>query len=157
MGSVQRSLISYQGIDSCQYTNIKNFKQFNIDYIFCIPCQKPNIEQVIKVSVEPCVEHHEVVKTPVGISLEGQEVTGYKLLVSGDMKLKVEYVADEPTQSVHTAHTTFPFCSYIVLPATFNPSSMIFPTIAVEDVFSEQMDCRCVYNNITMLLVADIC
>lgn len=157
MSSVQKGLITYQGIDSECFENMMNFKQFNIDNVFQIPCHKPNIEQIVKVWVHTCIEHFELVKTPVGVSLEGQEVTGFKLLVSGDLSTKIEYVADESSQSVHTAHAKIPFCNYVVLPKDFNPNSMIFPSVSVEDIFADQIDCRCVYTNVTMLLVAEIC
>lgn len=157
MGSLQKGLTTYYGIDNYQFENLTNFKQFSMDYVFCIPCKKPNIEKIVKVWVDSSIEHYEVVKTPVGISLEGSEVTGYKLLISGDISLRVEYIADEPTQTVHTAHTLIPFCSYIVMPVNFNPDSMILPSISIEDVYSEKIDCRSIYNNVTMLLIADIC
>lgn len=157
MKSIQRELISYNGISSCDYNDIPNFKQFNTDYVFCIPDVKPDIEQITKVWVDACVVDSEVIKTPVGTSLEGQNITGYKLLVCGDMNLKIEYVACEATQSVHTAHTTFPFCGYVVLPKDVNPNAIITATVEIEDIFSEQKDLRCVYNNITMMIIADIC
>lgn len=157
MSKVQRNLIEYNGISKCSYNNLPNFKQVNLDYIFCIPESKPNIEQIVKVWADGCVINTEVVKTPIGNSLEGQIVTGYKLLVCGDINLKVEYVACEASQSMHTAHTTFPFCGYIVLPQGVNPNSIIKASIAIEDILTEQMDLRCIYNNITMLLIADIC
>lgn len=157
MGKINRDLIEYNGISMCPYKNLPHFKQVNTDYIFCIPDQKPDIEQIVKVWAEGCIIETEVIKTPVGTSLEGQNVTGYKLLVCGDLKLKIEYVACEVTQSVHTAHTTFPFCGYVVLPGNINPNAIIKANIAIEDIFSEQIDLRCIYNNITMMIIVDVC
>lgn len=156
MAKVHRDLIEYNGIDRCPF-NSDFFKQINLDFIFCIPEQKPNIEQILKVWVKPCIVHQEIVKTPVGLSLEGQNVTGKKLMISGDMKIKIEYVACSSEQPVHTAHTVFPFCSYVVLPSDFNENAIITASALVEDVLSEQMDLRCIYNNITMMVIADIC
>lgn len=157
MGTIQRDLVSYNGISSCQYKDLANFRQLNTDYVFCIPDQKPDIEQIVKVWADACVIDSEVIKTPVGTSLEGQNLTGYKLLVCGEIKLKVEYVACERTQSLHTAHTVFPFCGYVVLPKDINPNSIIKASVAIEDIFSEQMDLRCIYNNVTMMIIADVC
>jgi len=157
MGKVERNLIEYNGISTCKSTNIRNFRQTNIDYVFCIPTQKPNIEQVVKVWAKACVLSQKLVKTPKGTSLEGQTVTGYKLMVDGDINLKIEYVALETEQSLHTAHTTFPFCGYVVLPEDFNPNSIVSSSVAIEDIYSEQLDLRCVYNNITMMIIADVC
>lgn len=157
MGKISRNLIEYNGITQCKYKSVPYFKQTNEDYVFCIPNQKPDIEQIVKVWVDGCVLDTELVKTPVGTSLEGQNMTGYKLLVCGDINLRVEYVALEETQSVHTAHTTFPFCGYVVLPGDINPNSIIKASISIEDILSEQIDKRCIYNNITIMLIADIC
>lgn len=157
MGKVIRDLVEYNGISMGSYKNMPSFKQMNKDFVFCIPEAKPNIEQIIRVWVEGCVLSSQLVKTPVGISLEGQTATGYKLLVSGEIKLKVQYVACNPTQSVHIAHTNFPFYGDVVLPADTNPNALIRASIAIEDIFSEKTDCRCIYNNITMMLVADVC
>lgn len=157
MGKVVRDLIEYNGISMSAYKNMPNFKQMNKDFMFCIPDAKPDIEQIIRVWVDGCVIGTQLVKTPVGTSLEGQTVTGYKLLVAGELNLKVQYVACNTVQSVHTAHTTFPFCADVVLPADTNPNAIVRASIAIEDIFSEQLDCRCIYNNITMMIVADVC
>lgn len=156
MGSVVRGLIEYSGISTCGVKDLKNFRQVNFEGEFCVPCEKPDIEQIVKVYTDIDICNHEVIETPIGISLEGQEVTGYKLLVSGDIKYKIQYAADEVTQSVHTFHHCSPFCGYIVLPKKFNESSYISPYVVIEDVSVEQMDSRCIYSNITLLLVANI-
>ena len=157
MSSITRNLIEYHGISACNYEQMPYFKQINVDYTFCVPSQKPDIEQVVRVWVTPCIVEKKIVKTPIGTSLEGQQVTGHKLMVSGDIQYKVQYVANETTQSLHTAHTTYPFCGYVVLPEKFSLNTIISASVAVEDIYSDQMDLRCIYNNITMMIIADIC
>lgn len=157
MGKVIKDLVEYNGISALTDDNLKNFKQMNVDYTFCIPDVKPNIDQLIKVWIDSCIVESKLVKTPIGTSLEGQIVTGYKLLIAGDLFLKIEYSACNSTGSVHTAHTTIPFCGYIVLPSDINPYYIVKPGIVIEDIFSDTIDCRCVYNNITFALVAEIC
>lgn len=157
MGTIQRNLISYTGISNCKASNILYFKQLNIDYTLCIPNKKPNIDQIVRVWVDTDVIDTEIIKTPICTSIEGQVLTGYKLLVCGDIKLKIEYMACDTTQSVHTAHTSVPFCGDIVLPSNININSLIKSSVLVEDITSDRLDCRCIYNNITMMLIADIC
>ncbi|MEG0857421.1 MAG: DUF3794 domain-containing protein [Terrisporobacter sp.] len=157
MENIQKNLILYNGISNCKPSNIQYFNQINIDFTLCLPKQKPDIDQITKVWIDTCIVESEIIKTPIGTSLEGQILTGYKLLVCGDIKLKIEYIACDTTQSVHSAHTVIPFCEYIVLPTNTNPNTLINPSIIVEDIFSEQLDCRCIYNNITMMLIANIC
>ncbi|MEG0013671.1 MAG: DUF3794 domain-containing protein [Cellulosilyticaceae bacterium] len=157
MATNMRGLIEYHGIDDCAYENLPYFNQINTDFTFCVPTQKPDIEQITKVWAKPCIVQKKIVKTPKGVSLEGQNITGYKLMVVGDIQYKVEYVANEATQSLHTAHTTIPFCGYIVLPEKFNVNSILTTSIILEDIYSEQVDIRCIYNNVTMMLVTDLC
>lgn len=157
MSKITRDLIEYNNINEHCIKNVENFKQTNIDYLFCIPDQKPDIEQIVKVWAHPCIKCEKLVKTPVGTSLEGQTITGYKYLIEGYITLKIEYVALEAEQSLHTAHTDIPFCSYVVLPQKFNERSLINPSILIEDINSMQMDCRCIYNNITFMTIVDLC
>lgn len=157
MANIQRDLIEYSGVDTCTIKDKKNFTQLNIEEVFCIPMEKPDIEQINKVWVKGCVSCQEVVKTPIGKSIEGQILTGYKLLVCGEINLRVQYVACEATQTVHTTNSIFPFCAYVVLPADLNPNSIIKPSIIIEDVFSDQLDDRCIYNNVTLMIIVDIC
>lgn len=157
MAKVFRDLIEYNNINNHCVERVENFRQSNIDYTFCIPIQKPDIEQIVKVWVEPCIKCGKVIVTPVGRSLEGQTVTGHKYLIEGSINLKVEYVALEESQSLHTAHTEIPFCSYVVLPKDFNKNALITPNIVIEDINSTQMDCRCIYNNITFMAIVDLC
>lgn len=157
MGKKIRDLIEYNNINEYCVKNLETFKQTNVDYVFCIPNQKPDIEQIVKVWATPFIECEKLVKTPVGTSLEGQRITGYKYLIEGYITLKVEYVALETEQSLHTAHTDIPFCSYVVMPEGFNKNALITPSILIEDINSLQMDCRCIYNNITFMTIVDLC
>lgn len=156
MGTVIRNLIKYEGIEKCDYID-GVFKQINVDNIFGLPVVKPDIEQIVKVTTDAKILKYELIRTPIGKSLEGQNLTGYKLMIMGDINFKYQYVALEKTQSVHTAHDSVPFCSYIVMPKIFNPNSIVYPIIIVEDVNSEQVGNRCIYNNVTLMLSADIC
>lgn len=156
MSSIVRDLVEYSGISNCIKGTLKNFRQINFESTFCVPNQKPDIEQIVKVYAETSICKYEIVKTPIGTSLEGQELTGYKLLICGDINYKIQYVADESSQSVHTFHKCIPFCGYVVLPKNFNKESYVNPSALIEDIVVDQMDERCVYSNINMLLIADV-
>lgn len=156
MATVMRNLVQYEGVESCIHTE-GNFKQFNVDNTFCIPMVKPDIEQLVKVWAKVKIHSHKLIKTPVGESLEGQVLNGYKLILMGEISMKYEYVSLTKEQSVHTAHNTVPFCTYIVMPKDFNPVSSILPLLWIEDIYSEQLNNRCVYSNITIMASAEIC
>lgn len=157
MSSYNRELVQYNGIHTCMSPNLSIFRQQNIDHIFCIPCDKPSINQVLKVWVESFIVDFEIVKTSKGFSLERQEMTGFNLFISGNIKLKFEYVSDNKLQSIHTASTLFPFCAFVALPKKFEPNSSVYPIIYIEDILTKKVNSKCIYTNITFTLSADIC
>ena len=162
MGKFTRNLIEYSGVElvtdnCCMIKKSDSFKQTTIDINLCVPDEKPDIEQVVKVSIKTNIEKYTIVKTPVGISEEGQEITGYKLLLMGDFIIKIAYVADVTCQSMHSFHVIVPFCEYIVMPKDFSPLSIVTPEVYVEDIYVRQQDCRCLFGNITFMAIADIC
>lgn len=157
MQKVRRNLIEYNGINSSSLGDIKNFNQINLDYNFQVSNDKPNIGSINKVWIDTQIDHTQVIETPIGISIEGQRATGYKLLVSGDINIRIEYISDDIFSSVHTVQGKFPICNYITLPQNYSFSSIVFPYICIEDIYCEILNERTVYNNITIILVADVC
>lgn len=160
MNSFTRDLVQYSGIDSyiydeCYIGNTSNFKQSNIDLELCLPKQKPDIEQIVKVDVSTDIFKTRLIKTPKGKSFEGQIMTGYKLLILGQVKLKIRYVADEPEQSMHCFYAYIPFCDYIVMPKTTCNINPLVPEVYVEDIYIDKMNCRCLFSNLNIFLVVE--
>lgn len=152
MASTVRNLIEISGLADNLPANPTSFKQFSVQENLCIPQAKPDIEQIVKVIAEVVITSTKVIKTPVATSLEGQILTGKKLIVEGELVQKVEYVADEPTQSVHAAHFSVPFSTFIVLPGNFAIGTPVTVTGYIEDIFVEQIGKRCIFKNVTILL-----
>lgn len=156
MGTISRNLIKYEGIEVSNCAN-GTFKQTNIDNIFCLPIIKLDIERMVKVCAKANICKYKLINTPVGVSLEGQKLTGYKLIIMGEIEVKYEYITLEKSQGIHTAHSSVPFCSYIVMPDKFNPRNIVYPMVLIEDIHSEQINTRCIYTNFTIRLSANIC
>lgn len=157
MKRVLKELIEYNGIESSIYEKLINFKQFNIDNIFHLPEEKPDLEQIIKVWTNYEINEYTAIKTPIGMSCEGQILTGNKVFITGDLKIKVEYVSDKYCNSVHSSHFKMPFSSYVTLNASYNECSTLCPSIHIEDVYCEQLNSRSIYVNVTLMSVVDIC
>lgn len=155
MANFVNNLIEYAGVADNLPEAPKAFKQFNVQETMCIPTAKPDIEQIIKVMAEVIITSTRVIKTPKATSLEGQILTGYKLIVEGEVRQKVEYVADEPSQSVHAAHFNMPFSTFIILPEDFVIGTPLVVTGYIEDIYAQQIDKRCIFKNITVLLTAE--
>lgn len=98
--------------------------------ILCIPEQKPSIESILQVKVNVLVCSHEIICTCVG----------EKLVIEGVKHINIMYVADEPCQSVHSAHFDIPFCTFILLKEKNCEVVDIFA--AIEDIKIKQLDSR---------------
>lgn len=137
------------------------FTQISIPEILTIPEQKPDIEELVSVTVEPEIVASHLIDTPCVISYEGQLLSGKKLIVEVKLKEKITYIADEPTQSNHAAHFDQAVKSiFIVLPEelagtpiqTLLQQNMIVVTPYIEDIFVMMRDKRTIFKNITMLI-----
>lgn len=157
MISITRDLIEYYGIDDCLPLDPKNFKQINIEDEAYVPIEKPNIEQIVKVYTTAEIKTYKAIKTPKGTSLEGVRLTGHKLILEGEIKYKIQYVADSTSQSVHTFHYTTPFMSFIILPEDFKNTTFLTVSTFIEDIYINQIDCRSTYLNTTLLITAESC
>ena len=102
----------------------KYFKEELVSEILTIPPQKPDIERILDILVWPEVVNIKFIDTPVGMSNEGQYLSGNKLVVEINLKEKVTYVACEPTQSVHAAHYETLKSMFVILPSEIDGKSM---------------------------------
>ena len=157
MASIVKNLIEYAGLADPLPTlpTPSSFKQFSVMETVCLPHAKPDIEQIVKVMAEVVITNTHVIKTPISRSAEGQILTGFKLIVEGMVRQKIEYVADVPEQAVHAAHFDVPFSTFIVLPPGYVIGTPITVTGYIEDIFAQQVSKRCIFKNITILLVAE--
>jgi hypothetical protein len=154
MASFVNNLIEYAGIADSFPSHPTSFKQFTVQETLELPCAKPDIEQITRVMANVKITSTRVIKTPDATSAEGQILTGWKLIVEGELIQKVEYVADEPTQSVHAAHFSVPFSTFIVLPKTFTQGSIVNVVPYIEDIYAQQIGKRCIFKNVTIFLNA---
>ena len=156
MASIVKNLIEYSGLADTLPTNPLYFKQLSVQENLSIPDAKPDIEQIIKVMAQVVITSTRVITTPIARSLEGQILTGWKLIVEGESQQKVEYIGDLPTQPVHAAEFDIPFSTFIVLPASFITGTPIIVTGYIEDIYIEQISARDMFKNVTLLLNATI-
>ncbi|AHF06145.1 DUF3794 domain-containing protein [Desulfitobacterium metallireducens] len=159
MVSTLKGLIEYEGTAQ-QLPKFSDplaaLKELNVEEIVDIPPTKPDIELILKVKSELVILSTKVIKTPIGKSLENQTLTGWKLIVEGELRQVVLYVADERCQSIHGAHFNVPFSTFIVLPPDFDETQCLTVEGYIEDIYAEQIGTRKIFKNITLLLVAQI-
>ncbi|MFR3499266.1 MAG: DUF3794 domain-containing protein, partial [Paraclostridium bifermentans] len=124
------------------------------------------------VEVHSCIEiiSQRVIKTPVvtgytgpnGVFVPGEDIpnsectnlTGRKLIVEGLLKQKIIYTAAVDEQSLHSAHFTVPFSTFIIVEKD-TPLSQKFRILPfIEDVFACMLSERSVFKNTTIFLKA---
>lgn len=171
--SYNSDLIDINGICNAEdITAILNtypyWMQMSIPETVKIPPLKPDMESINGVNVSVDIARSEVIKTPIGgPNLEGKSLTGRKIIIEGQVAQQVEYTANDPEQSVHSAHFYVPFSSYIVVPQLIsftqtNGSTILVDSInlqfqvsaCVEDVSLEMLDERTIIKHVTLLLYA---
>lgn len=161
MANVVRNLVEGIGIANSLPENPKYFTEFSVPETLIIPCQKPDMEQLLSIMVDPEVISVRVVETPVALSNEGQNLSGCKLVIELKFREKVKYVADEPTQTVHAAHYENILKSiFVIVPCEVDGENIrdllrrkkIIITPYIEDIYGEMRDKRTIFKNLTVLV-----
>jgi hypothetical protein len=170
MGNIVRERVEgigvYDGIEKIVLVNCSTgdqvFTEIAVPETVTIPAAKPNMEELLSVMVDAKILSVRVIDTPVGCSAEGQHLTGKKLSIELELQQKVQYIADEPTQSVHAAHFNKLVNSIlIVAPEKINcvpietllMQGKVVVTPYIEDIYGEKIDKRTIFKNITLLIV----
>lgn len=141
------------------------FKEEAICEVLVIPPEKPDIERILDVMVWPEIESIKLVETEEGYSVEGQRLSGAKVVVEIRLKEKVTYVADEPTQSVHAAHFEHLKSMFIVIPKEIDgrPSCNLIKSGKlnvipyVEAVTTRMLDYRRIHKCVMLFLDVIVC
>ncbi|WP_024615452.1 hypothetical protein [Clostridium sp. Ade.TY] len=139
---------------------VKYFKEEIINEVLTLPDKKPNMERMLKPLVSISVEDKKLIKTEKGLSNEGQNLTGWKLVVKLRIKEKITYVADRCTQSVHAAHYETIQNLFIILPEKIDgelvcdlfKKSKLSITPYVECVEARMLDNRSIHKCVMLLV-----
>lgn len=148
-----RDFINIIGVDDVSefpvLTPLNRYRQFTVEENLELPAEKPDIEQITSVMIEAQVTDFRTIATP----------TGLKVIIDGILNQKVVYTADEPTQSIHSAHFTKGFCTYIEIPLVIPAGSNVLtilqglgitlddvvvgePQVIIEDLSVKLVDSR---------------
>lgn len=169
MTSVVRGLV--EGIGITEFESLpKNpvwFTELTAAGILKLPEEKPDIGQLLSVTVEPEIIYTHIVKTLITSSNEGHKLAGVKLIIDLKLRQKIKYTADEPTQRVHSANFENVLKSiYVILPQShLDPATdkyfdvinlfkqgKLVATPYIEDIYAKVQDKRTIYKNIALLI-----
>ncbi|WP_343338688.1 hypothetical protein TPELB_08920 [Terrisporobacter petrolearius] len=128
---------------TCKYGNC--CKEFIENDTLCIPCKKPDVEDIDNIHVDCFVKDFKIIKT----------IQGYKIVVTGIIKYKVMYTADTCEQSVHTAHWERCFCQFLLLPKSLNVNNVCISDvfIGIEDIILKSNGSRVIDLCLLLILI----
>lgn len=132
--------LDYYPNSKCIINNKQNMQTIDV----CVPCEKPEIEEIEEVKVNICSTKFKIIET----------ILGPKLIFNGIMKIKVIYTANNCEQSLHSAHWEISFCDFILLDNLCNTSYDINCAdlfAGLEDVCINYYDCRLI--NLSILYI----
>lgn len=140
---------------------VKYFSEFLVSGNLFIPQDNPDIDNVISLNVYPRIISSKLVETEIGISNDGQSLSGYKLMVEVEIKEKLKYASKNSDQSIHGISFERIIKSvFIVVPGTVNGyrvcdlvrKKQIIVRPYIEDVYVTIKDNRSIFQNIIILV-----
>ena len=119
------------------------FKSLCVADVITIPFDCSDIAEVVDFNVSTNLYSVYAISTPVGISNEGQQLTGSKLIVCGNVCVNTNFVACIPEDPVHSLSNVIPFCTYIVIPTTTDTNYQLSDVNnTLENVVVEKVNAR---------------
>ncbi|WMJ80623.1 hypothetical protein RBU49_17750 [Clostridium sp. MB40-C1] len=97
------------------WNNPKAFKQFCIQDTFDLPLNKMNIEKILNVVVDVEIIDKFIIDTIIGMSIEGQRLSGKKIIVNGKIRYRVEYETTEESQVINTIEFEKNFSNHVMI------------------------------------------
>ena len=135
---------------------ISNFKQITVESYLNIEVSKPEVESINKINGDIKIGNYHTVKTAETISNEGQYLTGYKLVINGDIEVVIEYTENNLSRRVHSAKYIIPFSTFIILPRGYNLGSKIEVEGILENLYHKLIDGRVLFVNIATIINAKV-
>ncbi|MPQ44197.1 SPOCS domain-containing protein [Clostridium tarantellae] len=131
--------------------------EITIPAISTLDCNNIGIEAIQKVYVNVFITSTKIIDTPESprVNSEGLTLTGKKLLIDGYVCENIVYTALTESQNINTISFNLPFCTFIVIEGNtdiFNDTYCV--KYCIEDVFISLIDCKTLFQNITLFLYA---
>lgn len=150
-----RNSILYNGISEYIPDDINSFTQMNINQVMAIDEKLPEIDEILKVSVTSNIKDQKIVKTAIGTSLEGQNLTGFKLLSEGEFYLRIDYCSNDLNSCIYTFKNTIFFNNATTLSNKSNENSRVIVSIYIEDIYAEKICNREILININFIFTTE--
>ncbi|MEG0710726.1 MAG: DUF11 domain-containing protein [Niameybacter sp.] len=129
------------------------FKQVSLEQSLELPLDKPDIDVINTIGGQISLLKSYIIKTPKGIAIDGQTLTGSKLMVHALFEMSVEYASNEIDSCICTAHYTLPFSTFIILPENATPSANVPIDAKIQNVSWRVLNNRCFFACASILVM----
>ena len=135
---------------------ISSFRNTEKDEYLSISEPKPEMDEIDMAIGEIFILGYYVISTSDVKSIEGQVLTGHKVILYGYIKEVIEYITSENEKSVYSETYEIPFSDYIILPKDFKYGNQIEIEGKVEDIYNKKINSRNFFSSIIMTFIAKI-
>lgn len=155
MKNLANNFIEIIGVSNYYPTSCVNFKQIQVQQKISLHNNnKPSIESILRVLANVNIKDYYVINTPSAISFDLKNLTEKKLIVRGELIIKIEYVSKDEFQTVHSTGFNIPFTNYIILNESFDIDSDININPYIEDIYLKQLNDRTILFSSLIILDA---
>lgn len=156
-----KNVNNYQVIGLCDVENFPtpttgSWTQITVPEILPLPDCYPEIENIERIYVKVGIESTKIINTPTpsATNVEGDMLTGKKLIVDGVICQTVVYTANTCEQSLHSINFKYPFCAAIVLDTTDEATDYCIQS-CIENVYARKINDRTIFKSVTLFLNAE--
>lgn len=142
-------------IISCDLNvSLSSFKQISIDEYINLAPSKDDIESVQQINTDINIKSYHTIKTPIATSNEGLALSGYKLIIHGEVSQIIRYSAKKPNNPIYSFEHEMPFSTFIILPNDYMLGSKIQIDSNVEYIHKTLVNPRCIFESLNISLKA---
>ncbi|WP_297519993.1 hypothetical protein [uncultured Clostridium sp.] len=141
------------------------FKELEFAEFLELENTDPDIDSVNSIKIWPEVEDIQVIKTEIGISNEGQKLTGTKLIIIVKINEKITYSGVSTDEPVHIIYNEVYKSLFIIVPENLKKldikalirANRVFIAPYVQTVYARKFSCRKIYKATSIFIEARIC
>ncbi|MPQ42869.1 SPOCS domain-containing protein [Clostridium tarantellae] len=136
----------------------KYFAQFNLDRNMLLPCRYMDYNRIETSKADLKINSVKLVETIDGRSIEGQNLTGKKLVILGNINTKFYFNCLKPNEcscgsrKICTLGDCIPFSKFIVVPNSLNENSPINLQYLIENMSTMKIYKNKIFVSLTILI-----
>lgn len=138
-----------------ELSKLSSFKNLTIEDTTVLNENSSEISSILDNKARVNILNTKLITTPKMVGVDGQCLTGYKLIVEGEITLRVHYLSNT-TDSISIYYFNISFSTYIILPENFKLGTQVKVKGYIEDIYTSPLNEKTIFSSIILLLLADL-